>query len=148
MQMLQPQRVPDFPSCNHSASSEKLTFLREVLLAVEPQTWCGTAPACRESITHPYGALGDTRYSRDETDTSHPFESNTLHLLPVEHLRNLVATHPAAVGVEWSNHVWDPFFAGLPCQQTGFTFGKQPVLAERYVHAFSLPAVGSLHRML
>ena len=40
---------------------------------------------------------------------SHPFESNTLHLLPVEHLRNLVATHPAAVGVEWSNHVWDPF---------------------------------------
>ena len=31
---------------------------------------------------------------------SHPFESNTLHLLHFEHLRNLVATHPAAVGVE------------------------------------------------
>ena len=40
---------------------------------------------------------------------SHPFESNTLHLLPVEHLRNLVATHPAAVGIERSNHVLDPF---------------------------------------
>ena len=40
---------------------------------------------------------------------SHSFESNTLHLLPVENLRKLVATHPAAVGVEWSNHVWDPF---------------------------------------
>ena len=48
---------------------------------------------------------------------SHPFESNTLHLLPFQHLRNLVATHPAAVGVKWSNHVWDPFFVGLPCQQ-------------------------------
>ncbi len=78
---------------------------------------------------------------------SHPFESNTLQLLPVENLRKLVATHPAAVGVEWSIHVWAPFFAGLPCQQTGFTFGKQPVLAERYVHAFNLPAVAFLHRM-
>ncbi len=39
------------------------------ILAVERQTWCGTAPTCRESITHLYGALGDTRYSRDETDT-------------------------------------------------------------------------------
>ena len=68
---------------------------------------------------------------------SHPFENNTLHLLPFEHLRNLVATHPAAVGFQWSNHVWDPFFVGLPCQQTGFTFGKQPVLAERYVHQFA-----------
>ena len=36
---------------------------------------------------------------------SHPVESNTLHLLHVEHLRNLVATHPAAVGDERSNHV-------------------------------------------
>ena len=73
---------------------------------------------------------------------SHPFESQTLHLLPVEYLPNSVATHPAAVGVEWSNHVWDPIFAVLPCQQTGFTSGKQPVLAEQYVHAFSLLAVG------
>ncbi len=75
------------------------------ILAVERQTWCGTAPTCRESITHLYGALGDTTYSRDETAKSHPFGSNTLHLLPVEHLRNLVATHPAAVGVERSNQV-------------------------------------------
>ena len=37
------------------------------------------------------------------------FGSNTLHLVPVEHLRNLVATHPAAVGLAGSNHVWDPF---------------------------------------
>ena len=60
-------------------------------------------------MTHLYGALGDTTYSRDETAKSHPFGSNTLHLVPVEHLRNLVATHPAAVGAEWSNHVWVPF---------------------------------------
>ena len=65
---------------------------------------------------------------------SHLFGSNTLHLVPVEHLRNLVATHPAAVGVEWSNHVWDPFLPVL-LVNTGFTFGKQPVLAERYAHA-------------
>ncbi|DBA81989.1 TPA: hypothetical protein ACH3X1_007692 [Trebouxia sp. C0004] len=90
------------------------------ILAVERQTWCGTAPACRESIKHLYGALGDAD-TAVTTQTlaakSHPFESNTLHLLPFEHLRNLVATHPAAVGVEGSNHVWDPFFVGLPCQQ-------------------------------
>ena len=79
---------------------------------------------------------------------SHPFGSNTLHLVPVEHLRNMVATHPAAVGIELSNHVWDPFLPVFLCQQTGFTFGKQPVLAERYVHAFTLRAVGFLHRML
>ena len=36
--------------------------------AVERQIWCGT-PACREAIKHLYGALGDARYSRDETDT-------------------------------------------------------------------------------
>ena len=120
------------------------------ILAVKQQSWCGTAPACRASIKHLYGALGDARYSRDETlaAKSQPFESNTLHLLPFDHLRNLVATHPAVVGVEWSNHVWDPFFVGLPCQQTGFTFGKQPVLAERYVHLSSLRAVGCLHRIL
>ena len=40
---------------------------------------------------------------------SHPFGSNTLHLVPVEHLHNLVATHPVAVELEWSNHFWDPF---------------------------------------
>jgi len=39
------------------------------ILAVERQTWCGTAPICRETMTHLYGALGDTTYSRDETDT-------------------------------------------------------------------------------
>ena len=67
--------------------------------------------------THLFGALCDTRYSRDKTDTaakSHPFESNTLHLVPVKHLRNLVATHPAAVGIEWINHVWDPFLPVVP----------------------------------
>ena len=66
------------------------------------------------------------------------------NLLPFEYLRNLVATHPAAVGIEWGN-VWDSFFVGLPCQQTGFTFAKQSVLAKRYVHLFSLRAVGCLH---
>ena len=59
---------------------------------------------------------------------SHLFGSNTLHLVLVEHLRNLVATHPDAVGVEWSNHVWDPFLPVFRIN-TGFTFGKQPVLA-------------------
>ena len=39
---------------------------------------------------------------------SHPFGSYTPHLRPVEHLRNLLATHPAAVGVEWS-YAWDLF---------------------------------------
>ena len=46
---------------------------------------------------------------------SHPSGSNPLHLVPLERLRNLVATHPAAVGVEWG---------GLPCQQTGFTSAR------------------------
>ena len=41
-----------------------------------------------------------------------------------------------------------PVLAGLSFHQTGFTFGKQPVIAERYVHAFSLRAVGFPHRML
>ena len=76
---------------------------------------------------------------------SHPLESNTLHLLHFEHLRNLVATHPAAVGVGW---IKSRLGLGVPCQQTGFTFGKQPVLAERYVHLFSLRAVGCVHRNL
>ena len=43
-----------------------------IILAVERQTWFWTAPTfsiCRESITHLYGALGDTRHSRDEADT-------------------------------------------------------------------------------
>ena len=44
---------------------------------------------------------------------SHPFGRNTLYLVPVEHLSNLVATHPAAVGVECSYHVWDPFLTVL-----------------------------------
>ena len=32
-----------------------------------------------------------------------------MHLVPVKHLRTLVATHLAAVAVEWNNHVLDPF---------------------------------------
>ena len=40
---------------------------------------------------------------------SRSFGSNTLHLVPVEYLRNLVVTYPAAVGVEGSDHIWDPF---------------------------------------
>ena len=76
------------------------------IIAVERQTCCGTAPACqcRESMTPPYGALGNTAYSRDETAKSHPLKSNTLHLVPIE---LLVATHPVAVGTEWCRHVWD-----------------------------------------
>ncbi len=76
---------------------------------------------------------------------SHPFEAIRCIFCLSSICATLVATHPAAVGVEWSNHVWDPFFAGLPCQQKGFTFGKQPILAERYVHLFGLRAVGCLH---
>ncbi len=79
---------------------------------------------------------------------SHPFRSNTLHLVPVEHLRNLIATHPAAVGFEWSTHVCDPFLPVFLVKQTGFIFGKQPILADRYVHAFSLRAEGLLDKVL
>ena len=67
-------------------------------LAVERQTWYGTAPTCRESMTHLYGALGDTTYSRDETAKSHPFGSDTLHLVPVEHLRNFGRATPSCCG--------------------------------------------------
>ena len=48
--------------------------------------------------------------------------------MPVEHVCNLAATHPAAAGVEWSKHLWIPVLAGLPYQPAGFTFGEQPVL--------------------
>ena len=52
-------------------------------------------------LRHLYGALGDT-YTDVMRQTpaakSHPFGSSTLQLVPVEHLRNLVATHPAAEG--------------------------------------------------
>ena len=42
-----------------------------------------------------------------------------------------------------------PVLAALPCQQTGFAYGKQPVLVERYVHLFSLRAVVvCLHRIV
>ncbi|DBA89096.1 TPA: hypothetical protein ACH3X1_016269 [Trebouxia sp. C0004] len=60
---------------------------------------------------------------------SHPSGSNKLHLVPLQRLRNLIATHPAALGVEWSNHLWDPF---LPVflSTDRLHFGKQPVLAE------------------
>ena len=44
---------------------------------------------------------------------SHPSASNTLHLVPFENLRNLVARHPAAVEVGWSNQVWDPYLPVL-----------------------------------
>ncbi|KAL3142200.1 hypothetical protein ABBQ38_002550 [Trebouxia sp. C0009 RCD-2024] len=67
------------------------------ILAVERQTRCGTAPTCRQSISH-----------RDETAKSHLFGSTE-----VEHLRNLVAIHPAAIGVEWGNHIWDSFLPVL-----------------------------------
>ncbi len=82
------------------------------ILAVKRQTRCGTASTCRQSVTHLYVHMvtQDTAVTRQTPAAkSHPFESNTLHLLPVEQLRNLVATHPAAVAVEWSNHVWNPF---------------------------------------
>ena len=39
------------------------------ILAVERQTWCGTAPTYRETMMQLHGAYGDTTYSRDETDT-------------------------------------------------------------------------------
>ena len=39
------------------------------IVAVKRQTWCGTAPTCRETMTQLHGAYGDTTYSRDETDT-------------------------------------------------------------------------------
>ena len=45
---------------------------------------------------------------------SHPSGSNTLYLVPVEHLRNLVATHPAAVGVECSYHVTYALIHNVP----------------------------------
>ena len=82
------------------------------VLAFERQTWCRTAPACREPIKHCMVQLV-TQYTAVTRQTpaakSHPSGSNPLHLVPLERLRNLVATHPAAVGVQWSNHVWDPF---------------------------------------
>ena len=116
-------------------------------LAVERQIWCGTAPTCRELITHLYGALGDTRYSRDETAKSHPFGSNTLHLLPDEHLRSLVATHPAAVGVEWSIHVWDPFLpVFLVNRQASLSVSSLSLLEGMCTP--SLCAVDTLHRTL
>ncbi len=56
----------------------------------------------------------------------------TLHLPPVEDLRNLVATHPAAVGLSGvipSGTRSLPVF--LVSKQASLS-GKQPVLAERY----------------
>ena len=50
----------------------------ETILAVERQTWCGTA------VMHLY-ALDDITCSRDETAKSHPFGSK---VVLVEHLRN------------------------------------------------------------
>ena len=60
---------------------------------------------------------------------SHPFGSDTLHFRPVEHLRNLLPTHPAAVGIEWSSYVWDlclPVF--LVNRQALFLAGSLPLL--------------------
>ncbi|DBB07025.1 TPA: hypothetical protein ACH3X1_011616 [Trebouxia sp. C0004] len=60
---------------------------------------------------------------------SHPFGSNTLHLVPVEHLRNLLARHPAAVGVEWISHVWDLFLpVFLVNRQALFSAGSLSLL--------------------
>ncbi|KAL3156010.1 hypothetical protein ABBQ32_012998 [Trebouxia sp. C0010 RCD-2024] len=50
-----------------------------------------------------------------EAKKSHPFGNSTLHLVPIEHLRNLVATHPAVV----KQSRLGPVLAGLPCQKTG-----------------------------
>lgn len=72
---------------------------------------------------------------------SHPIESNTLHLLPVEHLRNLVATH--------TELLWE--LSGVITSGTRScrsSLSAEPVVAERYLHAFSLPAVGFLHKLL
>ena len=45
-----------------------------------------------------------------DTGCSEPsFGSNTLHLVPVEHLRDLVVTHPAAAAIEGITQAWDPF---------------------------------------
>ena len=77
---------------------------------------------------------------------SHPFESNTLHLLPVEHLRNLVVTHQAAVGVERSNHVWDPFLpVFLVSRQASLSASSLSLLKGKST-CLSLLAVGSLNR--
>ena len=67
--------------------------------------------------------------------------------MPVEYLRNLVVT-PSCCWSRGEQSRLEPVLAGLPCQQTGFTVGKQPVLAERYVQLFSLRAVGCLHKIL
>ena len=63
-----PTVAPDAPQTGILHAFAAALVLR-ILLAVERQTWCGTAPTCRETITHLCGALGDTTYSRDETDT-------------------------------------------------------------------------------
>ena len=71
---------------------------------------------------------------------SHPFRSNTLHLVPVEHLRNLIATHPAAVGFEWSTHVCDPFLpVFLVNRQASFSASSLSLLT-----GMCTPSVGVL----
>lgn len=70
------------------------------LLLLSGQTWSGTAPTCREPIKHCMMQLV-TQHTAVMRQTpaakSRPSGSNTLHLVPLERLRNLVATHPAAI---------------------------------------------------
>ena len=106
------------------------------ILAVKRQTWCGTALTCWD-MKHLCGALGDTTYSltRHTAAKSYPFGSFALHLVPVEHLRNLIAAHPAAVEVECSG-------AGLPCQrQASLLASTLSLLKGINVRAFSSRAV-------
>lgn len=77
-----------------------------------------------------------------------PVRKRGLHLVPIEHLRNLIATYLAAVGVEWSHHVGDPFLPVFLVNKHASRSPKQPVFAERSVHAVSLRAVGTLQRLL
>ena len=75
-----PEGQGSYHSDTQSGTGEEEEFYRLLLLllsygtilAIERQTWIWTAPTfsiCQESITHLYGALGDTRHSCDETDT-------------------------------------------------------------------------------
>ena len=115
------------------------------ILAVERQTWCGTARTCPETRTHLYGALGapDTALtSQTPAANSRPFDSNTLNLLPVKHLQ-LESDTISCCGSSVEQTPLGPVLAGLPCQQTGFTFGKKT-----HFKTQALCHVSFLHRML
>ena len=72
------------------------------ILAVQRQTCCEAAPTCQFSIMRLYGALGDTTYSRDETDTGcskpsvrkkYPFERNATPLLLTWSMQDRLVSH-------------------------------------------------------